>query len=154
MGLTVTVIGSGLGQHAAALSDESLVRFLKLLLAFECMYVTAVMLVKLALLQMYLRVFPSRGFKICSAIIAFIVIGWWIAIVAVSVFQCSPIKKAWLPTIPGKCIDLKASFIGNAIPNIGTDVAILCMPMRQIWKLHVNIAQKLSLCVIFLLGSL
>ena len=152
--LTIAVISHGLGRHADAVPTADQVVFFKLLLAFECIYVTAVMLVKLALLQMYLRIFLSRGFRVCASVIATIVVGWWIAIVAVSIFQCTPIKKAWMPWIDGSCINLKASFIGNAIPNIGTDVAILCMPMRQIWKLHANLAQRLSLCVMFLLGSL
>ncbi|RSL72612.1 hypothetical protein CEP53_001026 [Fusarium sp. AF-6] len=147
------MIGHGLGKHADVVPTADQVAFFKLLLAFECIYVTAVMLVKLALLQMYLRIFLSRGFRVCAAVIAAVVIGWWISIVAVSIFQCTPIKKAWMPWINGSCINLKASFIGNAIPNIGTDVAILCMPMRQIWKLHANLAQRLSLCVMFLLGS-
>ncbi|RSL48484.1 hypothetical protein CEP54_012908 [Fusarium duplospermum] len=147
------MISHGLGRHADVVPTADQVAFFKLLLAFECIYVTAVMLVKLALLQMYLRIFLSRGFRVCAAVIATIVVGWWISIVAVSIFQCAPIKKAWMPWINGSCINLKASFIGNAIPNIGTDVAILCMPMRQIWKLHANLAQRLSLCVMFLLGS-
>jgi hypothetical protein len=148
------VIHHGLGRHAKVVSTEDQVVFFKLLLAFENIYVTAVMLVKLALLQMYLRIFPSRRFRQISAVIAAVVVGWWIAICAVSIFQCNPIKRAWLPWIDGTCINLKASFIGNAIPNIATDVAILCMPVRQILKLQVSLAQKLSLMVIFLLGSL
>ncbi|SPJ79968.1 related to integral membrane protein [Fusarium torulosum] len=140
-------------KHAKVVSTEDQIIFFKLLLAFENIYVTAVMLVKLALLQMYLRIFPSRRFRQISAVIAAVVVGWWISICAVCIFQCNPIKRAWLPWIDGTCINLKASFIGNAIPNIATDVAILCMPVRQILKLQVNLAQKLSLMVIFLLGS-
>jgi hypothetical protein len=148
------VIAHGLGTHTKRVSISDQIIFFKILLAFENIYVTAVMLIKLALLSMYLRIFPSRGFRLMSALIAAVVISWWIAICAVCIFQCNPIKKAWLPWIDGTCINLKASFIGNAIPNIATDVAILCMPVRQIWKLQVNMAQKLSMLVIFLLGSL
>ncbi|KAH7124667.1 hypothetical protein EDB81DRAFT_699079 [Dactylonectria macrodidyma] len=151
--INYAMIAHGLGRHADTLPIDELVTFFKLLLAFECIYVTAVMLVKLSVLQMYLRIFPSRGFKIAAAIIAALVVAWWIAIVAVCIFQCNPISKAWLPWIGGTCIDLKGSFIGNAIPNIVTDVAILCMPIRQVWKLHVTLAQRLSLCFMFLLGS-
>ena len=92
--LTIAVISHGLGRHANAVPTADQVAFFKLLLAFECIYVTAVMLVKLALSQMYLRIFLSRGFRVCAAVIAAIVVGWWIAIVAVSIFQCTPIKKA------------------------------------------------------------
>ncbi|KAF5698094.1 integral membrane protein [Fusarium mundagurra] len=152
-GLNYGMIAHGLGKHAKRVSTADQVIFFKLLLAFENIYVTAVMLIKLALLAMYLRIFPSRNFRLMSAIIAATVIGWWIAICAVCIFQCHPIKKAWMPWIDGSCINLKASFIGNAIPNIATDVAILCMPVTQILKLQINMAQKLSLLVIFSLGS-
>ncbi|KAL1615515.1 hypothetical protein SLS56_011784 [Neofusicoccum ribis] len=134
-------------------SLENLVMVLKLLVAFECVYCTAVALVKLSLLLMYMRIFPTKGFKIGAYILGFMTIGWCIAINCVSIFQCHPIKKAWLPTIPGSCINLKASFIGNAVPNILTDVAILCMPIGQVWKLQVTPTQRASLCFMFLLGS-
>ncbi|KAF5229494.1 hypothetical protein FAUST_10388 [Fusarium austroamericanum] len=153
-GLNYGMIAHGLGKHAANVSLEDQAIFFKILLAFECIYVTAVMMVKLALMQMYLRIFPSRRFKLVSAIIAATVVAWWIAICAVCIFQCRPIRRAWMPWLTeGTCIDLKASFIGNAIPNIATDIAILCLPVRQILKLQVNVAQKLSLLVIFLLGG-
>ncbi|KAM0494150.1 hypothetical protein ACHAP8_008746 [Fusarium lateritium] len=153
--LNYGMISHGLGKHAGKVSPEDLAIFFKILLAFECIYVTAVMMVKLALIQMYLRIFTSRGFKLASAIIAATVVAWWIAICAVCIFQCRPIRRGWMPWLTeGSCIDLKASFIGNAIPNIATDIAILCLPVTQIVKLQVNIAQKLSLLVIFLLGGL
>ncbi|KAH8704443.1 hypothetical protein GQ44DRAFT_743684 [Phaeosphaeriaceae sp. PMI808] len=126
--LNYAAISYGLGRHADTVLIDDLVTFFKILLAFECIYITAVLLVKLSLLLMYRRLFLVREFKIYLAILAAI---------------CNLISKAWLPWIEGTCINLKASFIGNAILNILTDVAILCMPFRP----------RLSLCFIFLLGS-
>lgn len=151
---TPTVIANGLGKHMQIVPADTLTEFFKLLLGFECVYVTAVMLVKLSVLQMYLRIFPSRNFKWMAWAIGAIVIAWWIAIVAVCVFQCNPIPKAWNQSLPGHCIDLKASFVGNAIPNIATDIAILALPVGQVWHLQVNLTQKISLLFMFLLGSL
>ncbi|KAK7957754.1 hypothetical protein PG996_010799 [Apiospora saccharicola] len=152
-GLNYGMIANGLGKHMGVVPPDTLTEFFKLLLGFECVYVTAVMLVKLSVLQMYLRIFPSRNFKYGSWAIGGVVIAWWIAIVAVCVFQCTPIPKAWNPMLEGHCIDLKASFVGNAIPNIATDIAILAMPVSQVWHLQVNLAQKISLLFMFLLGS-
>jgi hypothetical protein len=148
------MIQHGLGRHAGVLSQDELVIFFKLLLAFECVYATAVAMVKFAILLMYLRLFPSKGFKIASSVVGATIVGWWISIVCVCIFQCQPIEKAWLPWIDGTCIDLKGSFIGNAIPNILTDLAMLCMPITQVWKLQVTKAQRISLCFMFLLGGL
>ncbi|KAH8660374.1 hypothetical protein BX600DRAFT_551782 [Xylariales sp. PMI_506] len=152
-GINYAMISHGLGRHATDLAQDDLIIFFKLLLAFECVYVTGVMLVKLSVLKMYLRIFPSSGFRVAAAIIAAIVTAWCIAIILVCIFQCNPISKAWYPWIDGQCINLKGSFIGNAVPNILTDVAILCMPIRQVLKLKINTAQRLSLCLIFLSGS-
>lgn len=44
-------------------------------------------------------------------------------------------------------------FIGNAVPNILTDAAILCMPMYHVWRLQVRTAQRVALTGIFLLGA-
>ncbi|OHW93605.1 integral membrane protein [Colletotrichum incanum] len=151
--INYAMIGQGLGRHAATLSLDMQVQFLKLLLAFECVYVTAVMFIKVSLLLMYCRIFPSRNFKIAAMTLGGLTIAWWIAIVFVCIFQCTPVAKAYMPFIDGTCIDLKASFIGNAIPNILTDVAILCLPIGQVWKLQATLAQRLSLCFMFLLGG-
>ncbi|KAF6843844.1 integral membrane protein [Colletotrichum musicola] len=151
--LNYAMIAQGLGRHASTLSLDQQVQFLKLLLAFECIYVTAVMFIKISLLLMYRRIFPSRGFKLSAMVLGGLTIAWWISIVLVCVFQCTPVAKAYMPFIEGTCIDLKASFIGNAIPNILTDVAILCLPIGQVWRLQVTLVQRLSLCFMFLLGG-
>lgn len=143
-----------MGRHAGTLSQDQLAGFFKLLLAFECVYVTVVMLVKASILAMYHRIFPPRNFRLALYAIAAVVGGWWIAIVLVCIFQCEPVSKAWMPWAPGICINLKASFIGNAVPNILTDVAILSLPITQVWSLQGTVARKLSLCCAFLLGSL
>lgn len=138
----------------STLSLDSVTEVLTRLLAFECMYVTAVSLIKLSILAMYLRIFPSREFKLGAYIIGGTVIAWCIAIALVCIFQCDPLYKAWVPWAAGTCINLKASFIGNAVPNILTDIIILAMPIKQVWNLHATWAQKISLLCTFSLGSL
>ena len=69
------------------------------------------------------------------------------------IFQCHPVQRAWNLTVPGTCLNLRAVFIGNAVPNIVTDAIILCMPLYHVWKLHVRAAQKVALTGIFLLGA-
>ncbi|KAK7551443.1 hypothetical protein JOL62DRAFT_608902 [Phyllosticta paracitricarpa] len=100
------------------------------------------------------RIFPLPGFRTGAYILGFITVGWVIAINCVSIFQCTPIKVAWDTSIGAFCINLRASLIGNAIPNVQSDVAILAMPVGQVFKLQVTMAQKFSLCIMFLLGSL
>ncbi|CAG8300760.1 unnamed protein product [Penicillium salamii] len=133
--------------------DDYMLVVALLLIAFECVYVTAVALTKISILLMYARIFPTKGFRIASIILGVVSISWAISIIFVSVFQCTPVARAWNPTIPGTCINLKGSFIGNAVPNIVTDIAILSLPVRAVWGLHVNLVHRLSVIGMFLLGS-
>jgi hypothetical protein len=111
-------------------------------------------MVKIAILVMYCRIFALRSFKIGAYVISTITILWSLVFLFVCIFQCDPVSRAWNSTIPGTCLNLRAIFIGNAIPNIVTDAAILVMPMRQVWKLQIRLIQRISLSIIFLLGCL
>ncbi|KAJ5665391.1 uncharacterized protein N7477_007839 [Penicillium maclennaniae] len=152
-GLNLSMIEYGMGLHADVLPVKNLVMIAKLLMAFECVYCTAVGIVKISILLMYARIFPTREFRIAAYIIGFIVVSWVIAIICVSVFQCTPIAKAWDTSLPGTCINLKGSFIGNAVPNILTDVAILSLPVHVVWRLQATLVHRLSVIAVFLLGS-
>nr|UPX44897.1 hypothetical protein FAC9M19_31 [Penicillium camemberti] len=92
---------------------------------------------------MYCRIFPTREIRIASMILGGISIAWSMSIILVSVFQCTPIARAWDTRIPGTCINLKGSFIGNAVPNVITDILILCLPVRVVWGLHASITHRL-----------
>lgn len=123
-------------------------------MAYECVYSLTVGVIKISILLMYARIFPTRGFYIAAIVLGAIATSWVIAIVCVSIFQCTPIAKTWDPTLPGTCINLKGSFIGNAVPNILTDIAILSLPVRVVWQLHSTLTLRLSVIALFLLGSL
>ncbi|KAJ5998793.1 hypothetical protein N7451_006603 [Penicillium sp. IBT 35674x] len=60
----------------------------------------------------------------------------------------------WNKTIKAKCgVDSRIYFIGNAVPNIVTDAAILCVPMHVVWGLNLRMLQKIILSFIFLMGA-
>ncbi|PYI21865.1 hypothetical protein BO99DRAFT_51725 [Aspergillus violaceofuscus CBS 115571] len=147
------MIHYGMGRHADELPSANVTKIAKLLMAFECVYCTTVGIIKVSILLMYARIFPTRNFRLAAIILGGIAVGWVLAIICVSVFQCDPIAKAWNPTLPGSCINLKGSFIGNAVPNIVTDVAILSLPVHVVWGLHASLTHRLSVITVFLLGS-
>lgn len=68
--------------------------------------------------------------------------------------QCNPINAAWQPWVPARCLSIKWIQVGNAVPNITTDFIILSLPLTQIRKLKATFAQKISLCITFLIGGL
>jgi hypothetical protein len=126
----------------------------KSIYADEVVYVINLALIKISILVMYCRIFPLPSFRIAAWILSIATIIWSFMFIFICIFQCTPIARAWNPTIPGTCLYLRGIFIGNAVPNIVTDAAILMMPLYPVWKLHVRLIQRITLTAIFLLGCL
>lgn len=124
------------------------------LFAYELIYASAILTIKLCIISFYRRVFATADFKMWSSIVAIIVIAWWIAVILVSIFSCHPVNGFWDTSSRITCINTEAFYVGNAVPNIATDVIILLLPIRMIWHLHVSKDQKLALSFVFMLGGL
>ena len=114
---------------------------------------TNVNVIKLSVVVLYYRIFPIRSIKLGALILGGISTVWNLFLIGLSQGQCNPREKVWAPWTPGTCINQKASFLAIAVPSILTDIAILILPLPQVWKLHTNRSQKISLSAIFLLGS-
>jgi len=127
----------------------------QLLFAGELVYPAVITITKFSILAMYRRIFPTRFMKIGGVwILGGMSAAWWLAIILVVVFQCNPQHKIFDPfMLEGKCIDLTAFFLGNSIPNILLDVAILCLPVHEVWHLHLPKSQRLALAGVFLVGA-
>lgn len=149
-------VSHGLGRNAVDVPAEEQDALHKTLFAMEFCYVTTIVLIKQSILLMYLRIFPrERSVRITAYIVAGIVTAWGIALYFVFLFQCSPVQKAWTPSVTGgHCVKYNWIQIGNAVPNIITDIIILYIPIRPVLKLHISQSQKVALCFTFLLGAL
>ena len=125
------------------------------LFAYEFLYGTSILTIKLSVLSLYRRIFSVPKFKLAANIVQGVVIAWWIAVILVSIFSCNPINGFWDKLYTkSKCINTEHFFIGNAVPNIATDIVILILPLREIWHLNTQRHQKVALSFIFLLGGL
>lgn len=72
-----------------------------------------------------------------------------------TIFQCSPVQGFWdKSTNPTCSVNVYAFSIGNAVPNIVKDWALLVLPIPYILHLHQSRAEKLGLCGVLLLGGL
>ena len=89
-------------------------------------------------------------------VLAALVMAWFVAVLVMDFAQCKPIAGNWelLPDPDAKCISPKKFFMGNGIPNIITDVAILCLPVNKVWQLQMSRKLKFAISHFFLLGGL
>ena len=72
----------------------------------------------------------------------------------VLIFQCSPVKKSWLPNTPGTCLPNDQTFYALAAITIFFDVIIFVLPIPLLLQLNINLKKKAGLVVVFLLGLL
>lgn len=120
------------------------------------MYLFLMTLTKLAVLAMYWRIFPS-GFAVlrrgCIALGA-LSVAWLVAGCVLTVLQCRPLRMIWSKNVPGQCFDPATLAIGMSVPNMAIDLAILLLPVYEISRLSMALAQKTAIAAIFLLGLL
>ncbi|KAL2045122.1 hypothetical protein ABVK25_012213 [Lepraria finkii] len=144
----------GVGRHIELYGLEGVRHFYLGLFVCEILYTMTLCLTKFSILLFYLRVFVRTTTRIPIAILASIITGWAIAVVVTTIFQCSPVQGFWDKSMNPTCaVNVYAFFIGNAIPNIVTDWALLFLPIPYIRRLHQSRAQKIALCGVFGLGG-
>ena len=79
---------------------------------------------------------------------------WFIALVGVLAAECIPLKKLWIPTQAGKCIDQRKLCTGSGFTHVVLDLLILILPLPPIWKLRTSVARKFRASSILTLGLL
>lgn len=144
---------NGLGLPADRVPMAYLITIGKALFSDTILYLIILATIKVAILHMYCRVFPIHSFRLAARILSVVTCIWSLMFVLLCVFQCTPVAKAWDPNVQGKCMNLRMGYIGNAIPNILTDVVMLLMPLYHVWHLQIKLAQRIAVSCIFLLGA-
>ncbi|OQE38380.1 hypothetical protein PENCOP_c008G02493 [Penicillium coprophilum] len=144
----------GNGYHLQSVTKAEFVTIWKILFSYVMIYATAVTCTKASILCFYGRIFSFRwSLSICM----FLVVGYWVAIIVTVAMACRPLPYFWLlytdPTATGVCIDVPTFFFANGIGAMVIDVIILCIPMPTIYKLQMQLSQKVAIVGILLLGS-
>lgn len=145
---------NGMGLHADTLPPNNVVMIAKFLVVAEILYAFNLVWTKLSILFFYYRIFHLPYFKRWAYAIAVFVIAWVICVTFLFIFICVPVQKLWYPQLPGHCINQVGTWIANAISTIASDLAILILPIPQIWKLQLRAAEKIALTFAFSLGFL
>lgn len=91
-----------------------------------------------------------------SARIIIVVTGVYYTISSfITMFACSPREASWNPLIASaKCLDNNMLTLITAAFNIVSDIAILILPARGVWKLRIPTKKKIGIVLLFALGLL
>lgn len=124
-------------------------------LVTEMFYYVSIMFCKLSILAFYLRfAIGKQQIWTIYSLLGFIAV-YNIISIAVLLFACNPVAKLWDPAVTwGTCANTNPVYVVNSAANTLTDLIILIMPMRMLWKLKLPTTQKISLGLVFVAGGL
>ncbi len=150
--LVLYVVHLGAGKHVVFLHD--IPAYAKSIIAMECLYCIGTASFKFSALLLFHRIFGSvPRFTALLWSLAVLIIANNVAEIFLSVFQCTPVNKAWDPTVPGSCVDIiLAACIPGAI-NVLSDFITVLLPMPLVWGLQMPLNRKIQLVAIFLLSG-
>ncbi|KAL1592717.1 hypothetical protein SLS60_011133 [Paraconiothyrium brasiliense] len=120
-------------------------------------WIILTLLLKIAILLQYLRIFVPdgiRGFTFwASHIVLWANVTYYTAFVFTFLFVCNPRPFFWDKTIAhGKCLDIFGINIIGAVFCLASDLIILLLPQRVIFRLTLSRTRKLSLAFLFAVG--
>ena len=153
-GLIYWWISLGLGRHASTLPTKNLLEALKIVFAAAFLYDASISLPKLSAICFYYRIFRKTNcwFYTALHVLGGMTVAWLVAAWLSTIFQCTPVKKAWSPLEEDHCFNQWRSFLGTAIPSTVIDFCILIMPLPLLWSIHASQSRRLLITGIFLCG--
>lgn len=120
----------------------------------ELTWVIAMGLIRSSAILFYHRVFSYAGstfrWFVIGGIGANIV--WSLVLGLVVIFQCTPVKGYWDPSIKHTCMTTDSIELGSGITSIVLDLYTLVLPMPIIWKLQMTKTKKALTFATFALG--
>lgn len=114
----------------------------------------------MAILLQYLRLFAPQKvldpFMWYGARIVIAVTGLFYCITAfITIFNCSPREAIWNPLITNfGCIDNEMLILSICVFNMISDIVILILPARAVWKLRIPTGHKIKIVLLFAIGLL
>ena len=112
---------------------------------------------KISILCFYLRVFPKKEFRIATYVAIGFNVAYLIVFVLISVFQCNPLKGAylrWDGEHDYQCNNINAQGWAAAIVNMILDIIVMMLPLRELYGLNLSMRKKIGLLCMFSLGIL
>ena len=118
-----------------------------MLIAYQLVDYNAMVFARFSYLLFYLRIFVSRPFRIASWVFCFGCTGaYWLGSVLQVFLICRPLEFNWNPTIPGgKCASQNVTFSTIGAFNLVTDLTIMILPLRFVFKLQMSALTKYAL---------
>ncbi|EEU45681.1 uncharacterized protein NECHADRAFT_18440, partial [Fusarium vanettenii 77-13-4] len=157
--ISIPISRVGLGKDIWNVHPDDITDFLYVSFLFffwdELLYLGVLPVTKISILLFYLKVFPGKNIRLGCWILIGLNVAYFIAFELVSIFQCTPIEgawRAWDKEFPAKCNNINMQGWMAAILNIVLDVATLCLPLWELYKLSLSRKKKIQIMLMFSVG--
>ncbi|KAF2712347.1 hypothetical protein K504DRAFT_531460 [Pleomassaria siparia CBS 279.74] len=158
IGLNAAVFTSGVGWNFDPASEvypdlvNNIPFIMKITFSFTLIYIWCLACLKLSQLALYLRVFTFR-LRTVVYIVGVSVILWALIFNFLFIFMCNPIQQLWtVDRRIGHCMDQILLLKLIIMTNLVTDLVIVIIPMRCVWKLQMGKMEKFAVISCFGLG--
>ena len=139
----------------------------------EVLYLTALPIIKIAILCTYLKIFTNKYFKWLVYGAIGLNVAYAITFILITIFQCNPVEnvsanswlgactlltlfvQAWLnwdQTRSGQCNNVNAQSWASAGLNIFLDIIVVILPMPMLWNMNLNPRKKFLVMLMFGVG--
>lgn len=123
--------------------------------ASEWMWATSTVCFRLAILLLYVEIFPgNKTFFWCAAGVGGLVFLYWVSSVLTIALLCQPVAYNWDRTIPGTCGDVLKIQYASAGFNLGIDLGVVLLPLPIVWRLQMSSRKKTGVTASFAIGIL
>ncbi|KAI9806949.1 MAG: hypothetical protein M1833_002607 [Piccolia ochrophora] len=151
--ITLLQIKYGLGTHMWDIPIATFSpTYLRLQLSSVFIYMLAILFVKLAVLQLYLRISGGKTYRLCVWLIIAATIAYTIGSAVAHFATCEPFAKNFYPMMEGTCFNKSKMALARAVLNVVNDIIILLLPVPILHKLQLPKGQKLALVAVFSTG--
>ncbi|OBT76453.1 hypothetical protein VF21_04020 [Pseudogymnoascus sp. 05NY08] len=145
----------GNGRHAALLELDNFIGILKYLYFSILAYCMAITLTKISIFLQLHRIFGvNKLMHFATLIMMVVVVSYGIESVTIGIFTCAPVSAYWDLKIQAtsRCLPQDKVYCANGGLNIAIDLFIATLPIYSVWKLQIDIRQKIALMAVLALG--
>ncbi|KAI0809842.1 hypothetical protein GGR55DRAFT_679072 [Xylaria sp. FL0064] len=147
--LSSVAIRGGVGYHIEQLQPFQIQLFSKTTFIAMILYAVALGFIKLSIARTFQRIYFTHKFKIAAYIGMGLVASWVLQTIFIGALICEPVQLNWDPHVRGHCGNQQAAFTSVSAVDILTDIYLLLLPMRPLYRLKVSTTQKIYLALIF-----
>ena len=145
------MVAYGFGRHIILVTNIK--SLMQTGIALEVLYNFSLPPIKVSVLCLYHRIFPSRTLYKLSIALGFLICTYSTIPAIFAVIFCLPSNND-MESHPTKCINLNLFVIISASLNVVIDAILLTTPVPLVWRLHLSRSQRLGLITTFGLGGI